>query len=63
MRRSDLLKTLRRSARANGVEFTLVREGGKHSIYRYDGQLLTVPRHVEINEITARAVLKDAGIG
>jgi mRNA interferase HicA len=53
---------IRKAAKVGGVEFVLVREGSEHSIYRYGTQQLVVPRHRELNEITARAILKDLGL-
>ena len=62
MKRAELLKTIRKAAKVGGVEFVLVREGSEHSIYRYGSQQVVVPRHRELNEITARAILKDLGL-
>lgn len=33
---------------------------GKHAIYRLGDLTIPVPRHREINELTARQILKDA---
>ncbi len=62
MKRTDLLKRIKRAAEANEVDFRLVREGGKHSIYRYGTDQVTIPRHREIPELTARGILRDLGI-
>ncbi|GAA0716771.1 hypothetical protein Drose_36795 [Dactylosporangium roseum] len=59
MKRVDLLKKIRTAAAGKGVDFGLHREGTSHSIYRCDGQNVVVPRHTEINEITARAIMRD----
>ncbi len=56
MKRRDLIDTLKR----NGFE--LYRHGGSHDIYRKGNIQITVPRHNEINEDTARAILKEAGL-
>jgi mRNA interferase HicA len=39
------------------------REGGEHTIYRNPrtGLLISVPRHAEVNELTARKIIRDAG--
>lgn len=43
--------------------FRVVRDDGDHTIYRNgEGKTVQVPRHREINENTARAILKVAGI-
>ena len=57
MKRRDLIKKLE----ANG--FTKVREGNEHTIYKASNQrAVQVPRHREINENTAKQILKDAGL-
>lgn len=47
-----------RRIEALGAEF--VRPGGAHDIYRLRGVLLVVPRHREINELTARSIFGKA---
>ena len=37
-----------------------VTEGGSHSKVWIGERFVTVPRHNEINELTARAILRDA---
>ena len=57
MKRRDLIKILE----ANG--FSKVREGDEHTIYKAPNKrAVQVPRHREINENTARQILKDAGL-
>ena len=57
MKRRDLIKKLE----SNG--YRLDRDDGNHSIYEKDGcRPVQIPRHREINENTARAILKAAGI-
>jgi len=58
VRRTELLKALRKLARAHAVDLELLREGGAHSVYRCGPAQFTVPRHTEINENTARAILR-----
>ncbi|MEU3114306.1 type II toxin-antitoxin system HicA family toxin [Micromonospora chersina] len=62
MKRDALLKKITKAAKAAEVDFGLEREGSKHSIYRYGTQAVTIPRHREINEQTARGILRDLGI-
>lgn len=57
VKRRDLLKQLRALAKANGVEYHEI-EGGSHTKVEFGGRQTTVPRHNEINEITAKAILK-----
>ena len=57
MKRRDLIKKLE----SNG--YRLDRDAGNHSIYEKKGcRPVQVPRHREINENTAKAILKAAGI-
>ncbi|HHW06174.1 MAG TPA: type II toxin-antitoxin system HicA family toxin [Clostridia bacterium] len=61
MKRRDLIKKLRAAG------WYLVRHGHDHDIYRHDNPpgeriLVQVPRHREINEVTAKQILKDAGL-
>ena len=58
MKRRVLLKRIATAAAAAGVSFDLVREGGEHSVYQCGRERFTVPRHTEINEITAQAILR-----
>jgi hypothetical protein len=36
----------------------MVRDGAAHELWRLDDQMITIPRHREINEQTARAILR-----
>ncbi|HEY5584037.1 MAG TPA: type II toxin-antitoxin system HicA family toxin [Ruminiclostridium sp.] len=56
MNRRDLIKKLETSG------WKLVRNGASHDIYSNGTISEPVPRHAEINEITAKAILKKAGI-
>jgi mRNA interferase HicA len=59
VKRVDLIKKVTVAAREAGKDFTLVREGGSHSIFRCGRQNVVVPRHLEINELTARRIMRD----
>jgi len=59
VRRIDLLRKIAIAATAKGQPFGLVREGGAHSIFRCGAQNVVIPRHREINERTARAIMRD----
>jgi predicted RNA binding protein YcfA (HicA-like mRNA interferase family) len=58
MKRTELIRHLV----SHGCE--LKREGAEHSIYwrPATGARTTVPRHREINDITARKICRDLGI-
>jgi predicted RNA binding protein YcfA (HicA-like mRNA interferase family) len=43
------------------LRWTLERQGSRHEIWRRGDQTIAVPRHAEINERTAKSILKEAG--
>lgn len=56
MKRKELLRRLAEA----GYEF---KEGGSHTKACRDGRVVTViPRHAEVSDMTAKRILKDAGI-
>lgn len=63
MKRGDLVKRLRQTAKAKGLELETVREGANHTLYRIGSKQFPVPRHREINEMTAQGILKQAEEG
>ena len=54
MKRKDLEKRLRRAG------WQLVRHGGRHDIWSNGEGEVAIPRHNEINEYTAKAIIKEA---
>jgi mRNA interferase HicA len=54
MKRKDVESRLRAAG------WNLIRHGGRHDIWSRGDLELAVPRHPEINEYTARAILKIA---
>lgn len=56
MKRRDLIKKL------EDAGFKFERDGGSHDVYRRGSDEETVPRHREINEITAKKILKRWGL-
>jgi predicted RNA binding protein YcfA (HicA-like mRNA interferase family) len=42
--------------------FTLLREGGKHSIYSNGRKIVPVKRHHTLDRITANEICKQAGL-
>ncbi len=55
MKRRDLV------ARIQAVGFAFLRSGRAHDIYARGSQQEAIPRHREINENLARAILKRCG--
>ena len=57
MKRRDLIRMLETAG------YNKIRDTGDHTIYKMAGcVILQVPRHREVNENTAKAILKDAGL-
>lgn len=61
MKRKDLMKKLAEKAKAEGADLELT-EGGNHTKVKIGDKRTVVARHNEINEITAKAILKQMGI-
>ena len=49
--RAHVLSTIQKEANRRGVTWTLVREGGNHTIYALNGVIVPIARH---NEFEAR---------
>lgn len=47
-------------ARDGGHDLFLEREGGNHTVYVINGRRIPIPRHNEIAEGTARAIIRQA---
>ncbi|MFD7982501.1 hypothetical protein ACFV4M_03860 [Kitasatospora indigofera] len=60
MKNGLLLKRLRTIAKEKGATLDLVRHGANHDLYEIGGVRLVVPRHAEVNEITAHSIIKEA---
>lgn len=57
MKRRDLVKKL------EAAGYKIDRDDGNHTVYEKDGgRPVQVPRHWEINENTAKSILKAAGL-
>lgn len=54
MKKKDLVQKLKERG------FKLERLGGNHDIYSNGIKAIPVPRHREINELTAKSILKQA---
>lgn len=58
MKRVDLMKRIAKHAKKNQASLE-TSEGGDHTKVYLDGALITmVPRHSEINEMTAKGILR-----
>jgi predicted RNA binding protein YcfA (HicA-like mRNA interferase family) len=55
MKRLDLEKRL------SSLGWFMVRHGSRHDVWSDGEREIVIPRHNEINEYTAKAILKEAG--
>lgn len=58
MKNAELKKRIAKLAKANGAEWLLTRQGGSHEIYSFNGTMIVIPRHAEINERLAKAIIE-----
>lgn len=57
MKRRDLIKKLETAG------YVKLRDDGDHTVYHKKGcPMIPVPRHRELNENTAKSILKSAGV-
>lgn len=56
MKQADLVKTLKKHG------WTFLRHGSNHDIYTDGTHNISVPRHREIKERTAKIILEEAGV-
>jgi mRNA interferase HicA len=61
MKRRDIMKQIADYAKANGLDVVLT-EGGQHTKIVVGDRRTVVPRHNEVNEITAKQILKQIGV-
>lgn len=52
MKRRDLIKQLEKAG------FVFVRHGGRHDVYKRGKDEEQIPRHAEINETLAKAIIR-----
>ncbi len=53
-----LVAAVRTRARQVGVTWQLERRGGRHDLWRCGATVVTIPRHRELNELTAGGIMK-----
>lgn len=56
MKQRELVKKL------ESIGFVFERHGGNHDIYRRETEIEKIPRHKEVNERLARAILRKWGV-
>jgi hypothetical protein len=59
MKRQQLVRKIGETARAAGRTWVMVRQGGSHEWWRCGSTGVAIPRHREIPELTALAILRE----
>jgi hypothetical protein len=59
MKRSELIRRIRRAARPAGLTFEFDRQGKEHELWVCGRAKVSIPRHREINERTAEGICRD----
>ncbi len=61
VRHTVLLRRLRNAAKAQEVSFELKRQGKEHEVWTFGNTSIAIPRHRDIDERLAQALLKRVG--
>jgi len=61
MKRRALIQRIQEAAAARGLACTLIRQGGRHEFWDVGGVRISIPRHRDINDWTAEAIMRDLG--
>jgi len=59
-KRRDIIKFIASTAAAQGITFTVAREGSRHTVYDLDGIRIPIARHSEIANQMAEVIYKEA---
>jgi hypothetical protein len=59
MKRRALIKRIQEAAAARGLACFLTRQGGRHEFWEVGDIRLSIPRHRDINDWTAEAIMRD----
>lgn len=58
MKYRDLVSKIRKAAKAKGIPFEKQRQKGSHQFWLCGTTPVTIPKHSEVNEITAMGICK-----
>jgi hypothetical protein len=59
MKRRVLVQRIQTAASGHGVMCRRIRQGSRHEFWEVGGLRVAIPRHREINEWTAEAIMRD----
>ena len=58
MKHRDLIGRIAAAARGADRTFKLLRQGREHEVWELGGVRVTIPRHREINQVTAMTIMR-----
>lgn len=58
MKHRDLIRKIRDAAKAKGIPFQKLRQKGSHEMWVCGSTPVVIPKHNEVNEITAQGICK-----
>jgi hypothetical protein len=59
MKRRELIQRIRAAGAARAISSRLVRQGASHEFWELGGIRFAIPRHRDLNEWTAEAIMRD----
>lgn len=58
-KRRVVISTIAAAAKQAGITWEIAREGSRHTVYALGGTIIPIPRHNEINTLTAQGIYKE----
>jgi predicted RNA binding protein YcfA (HicA-like mRNA interferase family) len=58
VRYTVLVRKIRDAATGQGVDFEMKRQRGSHQMWTCGHTAVVIPKHTEVNELTARSIFK-----
>jgi hypothetical protein len=61
-KRREIIKRIAQAAKAQGIEWSEVREGSNHTVFSLDGLMIPVARHNDIDNIMTQIIYKECAV-
>jgi hypothetical protein len=58
MKYRDLIRKISKAAKAQDITFAMQRQSGSHQMWTCGSTPVVIPKHTEVNEITAQSICK-----
>lgn len=59
MKQREVTKRIAKAAKAKGISWELVRQGGNHEVWELGGTVIPIPRHRELGNRVAEMIWKE----